>query len=30
MIISIPKASMDEATTVFSSLQAVDFKKLGK
>lgn len=30
MIISIPKAAVDEASTVFSSLQAVDFKKLGK
>jgi len=30
MIISIPKAALEEAATVFSSLQAVDFKKLGK
>lgn len=30
MVISIPKGSLQEASTVFSSLQAVDFKKLGK
>lgn len=30
MIISIPKVSLEEAATVFSSLQSVDFKKLGK
>jgi len=30
MIISIPKAVLNEASTVFGSLQAVDFKKLGK
>lgn len=30
MVISVPKASLAEAATVFSSLQAVDFKKLGK
>ena len=30
MIIAIPKVSIEEATTVFTSLQAVDFKILGK
>lgn len=30
MVISIPLAALEEAATVFSSLQAVDFKKLGK
>ncbi|SDZ81171.1 uncharacterized protein, YigZ family [Arachidicoccus rhizosphaerae] len=30
MVIAIPKAVLSEAATVFGSLQAVDFKKLGK